>query len=75
VNADEAEAFMKESEVAECIEGAMIEAFKSAFPVRRRWIADKKPMVAEIFQRFPRYRFTTSRKFKYSLYFCLNTLY
>ncbi len=55
-NVDEAEIFMKESEVAESNEGAMIEAFKSSFVVRQKWIEDKKPMVAEIFERYPRYR-------------------
>ena len=56
VDSDEAELFMKESEVAESNESAMVEAFKSSFAVRRKWIEEKKPLVTDIFERFPRYR-------------------
>ena len=67
VDSDEAELFMKESEVAESNESAMVEAFKSSFAVRRKWIKEKKPLFTDIFQRFPRYisRFTTGCEFAY----------
>ena len=37
-------------------ESAMVEAFKSSFAFRRKWSEEIKPMVVEIFERFPRYR-------------------
>jgi hypothetical protein len=46
---------MKESEVAESNESAMVEAFKSSYAVRRKWIEEENATVVEIFERFPRY--------------------
>ena len=58
---------MKESEVAESNESAMVEAFKSSYAVRRKCIEEKKPMVVEIFERFPRYRDLQQAVSKYNL--------
>ena len=53
---DKSAAPVDSDEVAESNESAMVEAFKSSFAVRRKWIEEKKPLVTDIFERFPRYR-------------------